>query len=319
MHLGKLKTFAFGQIRRAKSWAAISTLMIAITLSGCASTPGYAPRAAFPIDQDIKELHDQFDTAASIKGYYAVGADTEARRSEFVAGRLALYDLEYIRFISHFRLSRAEQSTAFDAIALGVGFATTILKGERVKTILGAVTTSLTGARTSYEKNFYDDKTAAALVAQMTAERKKALIPIIQGLKRSVGDYPITTAIVDLADYQMAGTIDGALNGVQQDAAVKDAAAASVLDQYRTSAYGPDGNTGRLRAWLYPGFASVSPDGQHFLDRAGNVVGIDAGRRAMLQAKLQQSGLQNIAPTNLLVDPRLAELRASLVRDIPIP
>jgi ribosomal protein L18 len=293
-----------------------STVLFA--LSGCATSPGYAPRAAFPVDQDIKELHDQFDTAASIKAYYAAGADTEARRNEFAAGRLALYDLEYIRFISRFRLSRAEQNTAFDAVALGIGFATTIVAGERAKTILGAVTTALVGARSSYEKNFYDDKTSAALVAQMTAERKKALIPIVQGLAKPAADYPLTRLVVDLANYQMAGTVDGALTGVQQDAAQKDASATAILDQYRTATYDPSPGGDRIRAWLWPGFAGVSADGKNYVNAAGQAIALDASRVATLRSKLPE-GLQAIDLGVLIGDPRLDGVRASLIKDIPIP
>jgi len=294
-------------------------LLAAITvLSGCAAAPGYAPRAAFAIDQDIQQLHDQFDTAASIKGYYAAGADTAARRNEFIAGRLALYDLEYIRFIGRYRLSRAEQSTAFDAVALGVGFATTITHGERVKTILGAVTTALTGARSSYEKNFYDDKTAAALVAQMTAERKKALIPIVQGLKASVEEYPLTLVVVDLANYRLAGTIDGALSGVQQDAAVKDAAATDILSQYRTISYTLDDNSARIRNWLWLGYASADSDGT-VRDASGKVIALDAAKYATLKAKLAAKGMGGLALPNLLGAPNLAAVRAALVAEIPIP
>lgn len=278
---------------------------IILLLSGCVTSGGYAPRAAFPIDDDIKQLHDTFDTKTTIVAYYAAGADNDQRRNEFVAGRLALYDLEFIRFISRFRLSRAEQNTAFDAVALGVGVATTITAGERAKTILGAVTTALTGARTSYEKNFYDDKTAAALVAQMTAERKKALIPIVQGLRQSARDYPLTTAIIDLTNYQLAGTVDGALGGIQQDAAAKDEKATSTLNLYRSSSYAPDNNTARLRTWLYT------------VDAAGNY-SLNKDREALLRDKLPPE-LSGIALQNFLIDAKLAGIRATVVRDIPVP
>ncbi len=301
-----------------KSRTALLALGAAIALSGCATAPGYAPRAAFPIDQDIQQLHDQFATAASIKGYYVAGADPVSRRNELIAGRLALYDLEYIRFIGRYRLSRAEQSTAFDAVALGVGFATTITHGERVKTILGAVTTALTGARSSYEKNFYDDKTAAALVAQMTAERKMALIPIVQGVKASIEEYPLTLAVIDLTGYQLAGTIDGALSGVQKDAVVKDAAATDILSQYRAISYRPDGNSMRIRNWLWLGYASADRDGT-VRDATGKAIVIDAAKYATLNAKLAAKGMAGLALPNLLGADNLAAVRAALVTEIPIP
>lgn len=294
----------------------------ALLLAGCASTPGYAPRTAFPIDADIKQLHAKFDTTASITGYYADGADTEERRNEFIAGRLALYDLEYIRFISQFRLSRAEQNTAFDAVALGVGVATTIVNGEHTKTILGAATTALTGLRASYEKNFYDDKTSVALVAQMTAERKKALVPILEGATEPVAKYPLTIALVDLTNYQFAGTIDGALAGVQQDAAKKDAAATAKIDSFRSVPYLPDALSVRIRNWLWPGWASADLYGT-MRDADGAVIALREDRYARLLSEMEKLGLKDgmnsIAIPNLLSAKNLAAERSALVQALDIP
>jgi len=285
-------------------------------MCSCVGDVGFAPRAAYPIDGDITQLHAQFDTTASVKGFYA-GANTEARRNEFIAGRLALYDLEYIRFISRFRLNRAAQSTAFDAVSLGVGFTTTIINGERAKTILGAVTTALTGARTSYEKNFYDDKTASALVSQMTAERKEALVPILQGLSGAVEEYPLTTAIIDLNNYQFAGSIDGALAGIQKQAAEKDAKATRKIDQFRTFAFNPDDATDRIKKWLWPNWASDV--GGIFRDSSGNPVAMDSGRYAALQKELTKLNLSGVALPALLGNSLLADARASIVKSLSIP
>lgn len=290
----------------------------ALLVSGCASRPQFSPRPAFSVDEDIRQLHEEFDTAASIKGYYASGGDTLAKRDTFIAGRLALYDLEYLRFISRYRLSRAEQNTAFDAVALGIGVATTTVSGAGAKTVLGAVTTALTGLRTSYEKNFYDDKTAAALVAQMTAERKKALVPIIRGLRMSVEDYPITVAIVDLAAYQQAGTIDGALAGVQQDAVVKDAAASDQLARFRVSSYRPDDSSQRILRWLWPGFVQADKDGT-FRDAAGQPISRNDANYNMLQQRLSSAGLSGLPIPALLGNAMLAEVRSNLIRDLSIP
>lgn len=290
-------------------------VMVAM-LSSCASSSGlYAPRSPFPIDQDIAELHDQFGAAASIKGYYA-GAATEERRNEFIAGRLVLYDLEYIRFISRFRLSRAREATAFDALALGAGFATTITTGERVKTILGAVTTALTGARTSYEKNFYEDKTADALLAQMNAQRKQALIAIIAGSKVSLKEYSLTQAIADLSAYQHAGTLDGALEGIQGDASSKQEAATNAIDRLRKISYGPDEASTQIVKWLYPTASSVSSGVG--LDSAGKPVNVDPTRVSQLQAELTKLGL-DVPIAVLLDDPGSTTTRQTVIKDLSIP
>lgn len=82
--------------------------LLGLLLSGCVANQAYAPHSLYPVDQDFAELHAHFQSAASISGYYA-GADTVARRNEFIAGRLTLHDLEYLQFVKRFRLSHAQE------------------------------------------------------------------------------------------------------------------------------------------------------------------------------------------------------------------
>lgn len=292
-------------------------IIVATLLSGCAAQQLYAPRTAYPVDKDIIELHDHFLRSSSITGYYA-GANNVQRRNEFIAGRLTLYNLEYIEFIKRFRLSKAQEHAAFDLTQIGLGVATTLVAGERTKTILGSVSTALTGARSSYEKTFFDDQTTAALITQMNAERKVALIPILAGAKSSIDDYPLTQAIADLAEYQLAGSIDGALRGVQKDASAKDIKATALIDQYRTVSFRPDNSTARIKAWLWPGAVSFLADGTA-LDANGAVVALDAAHLAALQTQLDAQNLKGIALPNFLGKDTLAADRAKLVAALNIP
>lgn len=291
--------------------------LIMSALCSCASPGGlYAPRTAFPIDTDITELKAQFGPIASIKGYYSA-AETPDRRNEFIAGRLVFIDLEYIRFISNFRLSRAESATAFDAASLGIGFATTITAGERAKTILGAVTTALVGARTSYEKNFYEDKTSDALVAQMSAQRKQALVAIIAGSKGSLAQYNLTQAVADLATYARAGTLDGALEGIQSDASQKQQEAKVALDRLRSVTYGPDDNSTRILKWLYPTAASIKD--LIGIDSNGQPVSLSTSNGAALQDELTTKLQLDVPILTILVDPGSATTRQTVIKDLKIP
>ncbi|HYD37382.1 MAG TPA: hypothetical protein VEA60_07200, partial [Allosphingosinicella sp.] len=246
------------------------------------------------------------------------GAETVERRNRFIAGRLTLYDLEYVRFLTRFRLTRAASATALDAVAIGISSATTLFGGERTKEVLGAVSTALTGGRAAYEKNFYDDQTASALVTQMNAERKVALLPILQGAKGSIADYPMTQAIVDLNNYQFAGTISGALAGVQRDAAAKDADATAMIDRFRTVSFAPDDNTDRIRRWIWPGLATTDPDGT-VRDSAGNAIAANQERLAALRSELAKLGLDGIQIASFLRSADLADARAKAVAALQIP
>ena len=294
-------------------------LVLGFALAGCASTGSpYTPRPAFSIDQDIEQLHAEFSAATSIKDYYEAGPETVQRRNKFIAGRLTLYDLEYVRFLSRFRLTRAASATALDTVAIGISSATTLFGGVRTKEVLGAISTALTGGRASYEKNFYDDQTASALVSQMNAERKVALLPILQGSKASIEDYPMTQAIVDLNTYQFAGSISGALAGVQRDAAAKDATATAAIDQFRAVTFAPDDSTARIRRWIFPGLATTDSSGVA-RDAAGNAIAADPQRIAALRAELAKLGLDTVPLATFFAGAGLADARASAIADLQIP
>lgn len=293
-------------------------VVLGLAVAGCATGSPYSPRPAFSIDQDIEQLHTEFAAATSITAYYDGGPETVQRRNRFIAGRLTLYDLEYVRFLSRFRLTRAAAATALDMVTIGISSATTLFGGVRTKEVLGAISTALTGGRSAYEKNFYDDQTASALVTQMNAERKTALLPILQGTKADIGDYPMTQAIVDLNNYQFAGTISGALAGVQRDAAAKDASATAMIDRFRAVAFAPDDATDRIRRWIFPGLQSTDSAGVA-RDAGGNAIAADPQRVAALRAELQTLGLDGIPIATFLASGDLADVRARAIADLQIP
>ena len=292
---------------------------LATSLAACATTGSpFAPKSSYSIDADINDFHEKFASATSIKDYYAQTPETVAARNAFIAGRITLYDLEYIRFVSSFRLSRAAQSSAFDGIALGIGLATTLVGPARTKTVLGAISTALTGARASYEKNFYDDKTTVALISQMNAERKTALLNLLKGSQTtSIEDYPLSQAIVDLTIYQYAGTIDGALEGVQRDASLKDAAAAKAIEQFRAIKWTP-GETGKvITAWLFPGVVRFDDQGNAF-DKDDKPVDIVPGNVTALKAEMKALGYDGLPIFTFTGAPELADKRAQAIKDLKI-
>lgn len=294
------------------------SLLCALCLSACAMTEtGFAPRSSLSLDKDIAGLEAQYGLATSLQDYYSK-PETAERRNEFVAARLALYDLEYMRFVQGLRLGRAEADTLFDHSLLGLGLATTLAAGEHTKTVLGAVTTAITGSRASFDKNFFADKTTGALVSQMNAERKEALLPIAQGVSQSVQAYPMTRAIIDLNAYQMAGTIEGALQGVHKDAAAKDAAASAAIDRLRDGKFVPDASTWRITSWLYPGYTSFDADGVAH-DGSGATVAINSANYQALRAEMVKLHLDGVTLESLLNDPANADARAQAIADLKIP
>ncbi len=286
--------------------------------AGCATPRApYAPETSFTARSDLAALKSKFASATSISDYYS-RPETRERRNAFIAGRLVLYDLAFVDWVSRFRFGRAAEATVLDTATLGVDQAITLFGGARTKAVLGAIGAAITGTRSSYEKNFFDEASAGAMAAQMNAERRAALIPIMAGTRAGIDEYPMMAALIDLSLYQQAGTIDGALAGIHRDAGVKEAAALARLERYRAVAYAADNSSDRLLDYVYPGMKSVDPDGI-VRDSAGNPVEKDVARVAAVEAELGKLALDGLAIGTLLTSGDLASVRAKIVQNLRIP
>jgi len=77
----------------------------------------------------------------------------------------------------------------------------------------------------SIDKNFYAQQTFAALAIAMQARRDQARVSITCNLALSVLDYPLAAVRRDLISYFYAGSMPGALQEVQEEAAHTSVAA----------------------------------------------------------------------------------------------
>jgi hypothetical protein len=296
---------------------ALGALLALLLTGGCTTTGApFAPATSFTARSDLDALTTKFASATSITDYYSQ-AETRERRNQFIAGRLVLYDLAYVDWVSRFRFGRAAESTILDTATLGVDQAITLFGGARTKEVLGAIGAAISGTRSSYEKNFFDEQAAGAMAAQMNAERKAALIPIMAGTRAGIEDYPMIAALIDLNAYQQAGTLDGALAGIHRDAGIKEAASLARLERYRAVTFAADDSSDRLLEYVYPGMKSVDPDGV-VRDLAGNPIEKDKGRVAAVEAEMAGLGLDGLAIGTLLNSGDLASVRAKIVQNLQI-
>ncbi|MCG8624915.1 MAG: CotH kinase family protein, partial [Proteobacteria bacterium] len=93
---------------------------------------------------------------------------------------------------------------------------------ESTKTILSLVSGGVTSTKVAINKNYFYEQTLLALVQQMKAERRKVAIDLIKGTSQTIAQYPLAAAIHDLQRYHFAGRIEGAIAGIQKDAAIKE-------------------------------------------------------------------------------------------------
>jgi hypothetical protein len=196
-------------------------LLLASLLGGCGTVRyGGAPEPSFDADQDLEQLGRVFQPADSISQFYA--SPSLDGRNRFITGRLTMMNIRYIQFIRHLTTDRQLLDTAGAMLTLGMNIAGAAVGAASTKTVLAALSAGVTGTKEVIDKNYYFDKTIPALVGQMNAERKKALIPILAGLKVDLDDYPFAQAVTDLHNYYFAGTFAGAIQAIQADAAEKE-------------------------------------------------------------------------------------------------
>ncbi|MGC1175850.1 hypothetical protein [Polaromonas sp.] len=196
-------------------------LFAGLALGGCQTVRnGGAPEPSFDINTDLKQLSEQYQNASSIANYYkAPGRDA---RDDFVTGRLVSMDLRYIQFIRGLTSEKQQIDSATDAATMTLNLLGTIVGSARAKTNLAATAAGVGGLKTNVDKHFYFEKSIEALVATMNAQRKEVLVRIIGGLQQDIDAYPFTQAVTDLHDYYAAGTLNGAIISIQQQAVQKE-------------------------------------------------------------------------------------------------
>jgi len=206
--------------------------------SGCGS--GMAPKmpkeiqapsnSLYPVNQfndDVSRYRD--DVKAGTKDSLAAA---QLLRNQMAYRVMADIESNYGSFEMKLSSGRAIQATLADATSLGLTAATTVVGASDVKDILAATGTAFQGAWTSYDKNFFQQKTTEAIIAQMRAARKTKQAQLIASLaNRDVTSYPWEATWIDLVDFFYAGTVPSALVDIASNAGEQAKAATDNLNQ----------------------------------------------------------------------------------------
>lgn len=211
---------------------ALFALTCSFWLTACAPVTGY-PKDPENTDQTLANLQQYFDGTAEKD--YALTLDPNlrtAKRNAIILGRIHAYDIEFADFEKRLYGDGNGVSLGSDLVALILGGLTATTGNAETKAALGAATTGVIGAKAAVDKDLYYQKTIPALLAQMEADRLKALAPITAGMKLSDANYPLMQALIDLDAYKTAGGIPNAINAVNQSAGnAKDQAQAVIAFQ----------------------------------------------------------------------------------------
>jgi hypothetical protein len=204
-------------------------------LAACAPVVGY-PNDPENTDATLATLVSHYFTGGTVEqAYFVPGLDLTTRtrlRNEIVLGRMRAYDIEFADFERRLYGDGNGVTLGSDLIGLILAGLTATTGNAATKSALGAASAGVIGAKAAIDKDLYYQKTIPALLAQMEADRLKALEPITKGMRLSDADYPLMQAYIDLDVYKTSGSIPAAINAVNKDAGnAKEVAQAIVMSE----------------------------------------------------------------------------------------
>lgn len=137
-------------------------------------------------------------------------------RNQILNDFILLTDQNYNTFESNFFVGQAALSTAADTINIILTEVAAVTGTAHLKSVLASIAGGLTGIRSSYEKNFFQQETRIVIIQKMRAERAKeaALLGDAGHMKAGVLDYSLESGLNDVGDYYAAGTLVGALQAI---------------------------------------------------------------------------------------------------------
>jgi hypothetical protein len=203
------------------------TILLAgmLTLAGCASVTGFPDDVLSPKD-DLAQTRQYFAPTV-VSDYAALTGEAvrRAKRDEVVYGRIHAYDVQYHAFLKALSREAGGSDITGDFLALALNGLGATVGDAGTKAALSAASGGVLGAQGDINKDLFYQKTLPAIVAQMEAQRIQVRAVIEKGLASPDASYSLPQAIVDLDQYQIAGSLPGALNGISQDAGTKTAQA----------------------------------------------------------------------------------------------
>lgn len=208
-----------------------------LSLSGCASITGFPDPVIKPSD-DLAQTQSYFSSGV-MTTYSSLNGEATRRpyRDMIVYGRMHAYDVQYQVFLRALSREAGDTGIGGDLLALTLNGLGATTGDAPTKAALSAASEGVIGAQGDINKELFYEKTLPALVAQMEAQRTQVRATIEKGLATSDSDYPLPKALVDLDQFQLAGSLPGALSAISQDAGTKTVTAEADIQIARDKSF----------------------------------------------------------------------------------
>ncbi len=193
-------------------------VLLYLLLSGCATITGYPDRSE-NVEGELKQL-EKYIKPEIIETYENEKDLTNKRilRNEIVNARIRAIDIHFNSFQQRLYGEGIGSNIATDWAVVGLSAAGAVVSSLGTSQILSAISGGITGAKSSFDKNAFFDRTMPAILTQMIALRKSALVKIRSGLTKGADEYPLNQALTDVEEYFTAGTMPGAIIGIAEEA-----------------------------------------------------------------------------------------------------
>lgn len=195
-----------------------------------------APVIGFPSDPTDTQASADQQLVAEYYSLQTSDAGRELLRNQIVSGRMNAYESSYSNFKRRLNGDANTLNLVSDLSVLGLAGVAATTGSITTATALAAASAGIIGAKGAINSDLYFQRTLPALLAQMDANRARAKLPIVTGLRKSNADYPLAIAFIDLDALRDAGGIPNAIGGLTQQAEVQKADAERVLGFNTTSA-----------------------------------------------------------------------------------
>lgn len=194
-------------------------LVVMLGLNACASIEG-APHATISTEVMRSTVND-FGYAKVIRAFYGTNKDREGLsrhdyRDMVVSVYLGAIDSEYYDFRQRLAASGRGSALGLDLAVLALSGLTGVVK-ESARREFATATTVVGGSRAAVDKNLFFDRTLPSVISAMDAERARVRTSIEAKLDLDSARYPLAAAFNDIAQYQLAGTLE---RGTQRVATV---------------------------------------------------------------------------------------------------
>jgi hypothetical protein len=207
-------------VHLARGLKGLVMLVLASQLAACAAALTAYPERPSEATMSYSKINRRYQEDI-LQQYYLDSMTDEKRkiyRNLLVEGRLIEIDHFFHEFEQSLYRGGVGLGLATDWATLGLNAAGALTGGTVLKSVLAGTSAAIIGGKAAFDKRAMFDATVPSLLAKMRAQRKQTLVQIFRGLASGVDQYPLSVALQDLATYYNAGTLPGALIGIQLEA-----------------------------------------------------------------------------------------------------